>query len=169
MKKKTSAILAGIAATSISFTGLAAVNVGEGNYFTGGLYSNNISVGIRNIINTSNSNGSIAVAIGYENSAQNNGTSALGVMNKALGLYSIAVGYNNTAKGDHAAAFGTQNTTEAYYSSAMGYMNKAEGHSSSAVGFANQAAAVDSSAFGSMSRALGENLLYLVLIVKQKG
>ena len=97
----------------------------------------------------------------FKNITKDSTGNAVGLQNKAIGLYSTAMGASTTASGMFSTAIGTDVIASGQYSLALGYGTGASGQYSSAFGLENTASGDASIAIGRGNSALGSNSLAL--------
>lgn len=102
------------------------------------------------------SNGSYAIAMGYQANASNTYSFASGRSALARGYASVADGYTVSALGDYSAAFGANSFSNGSYGFSSGRQTHADGYASSAIGFNTISSGQYSYAGGYYSQTTGD-------------
>ena len=167
-KKVLASVLAGLALVG----GAVGGNVAHATVSTdGSINTEGSRIDIRANAKPVNSVGVNSIVLGYQNTTDNeDGTTALGANNQALGNSGLAVGNENYANGGAATAIGAGNEARAAATVALGNKNNANATSAVAVGNYNnqnytkgsntttpKQAGNYSTAVGSYNAALGDN------------
>ena len=167
-KKVLASVLAGLALVG----GAVGGNVAHATVSTdGSINTEGSRIDIRANAKPVNSVGVNSIVVGYQNTTDNeDGTTALGANNQALGNSGLAVGNENYANGGAATAIGAGNEARAAATVALGNKNNANATSAVAVGNYNnqnytkgtnqttpKQAGNYSTAVGSYNAALGDN------------
>lgn len=98
-----------------------------------------------------------SIALNQDNTASEEGATAIGGSNTASGFYSFAAGFNNNATGGNSSAFGVSTTASGSNAYALGDKGEASGDNSIAGGFDTTASGQNSLALGNVSQAKGTN------------
>ena len=167
-KKVLASVLAGLALVG----GAVGGNVAHATVSTdGSINTEGSRIDIRANAKPVNSVGVNSIVVGYQNTTDNeDGTTALGANNQALGNSGLAVGNENYANGGAATAIGAGNEARAAATVALGNKNNANATSAVAIGNYNnqnytkgsttttpKQAGNYSTAVGSYNAALGDN------------
>ena len=107
--------------------------------------------------NNSTASGETSIAMGYQTSATNTASIAMGNNSTASGITSTAIGNNSTASGETSIAMGFE--TEATHSAsiAMGYQTSSTEGASTAMGFKTTASGFGSTSLGYETIASGNS------------
>ena len=137
-----------------------------------GSYS--VAVGTGNETGSSTSSedyGWKAVALGFLNKAQTDGSIAIGSNNTSSKMYAIAMGYQNTAEGQQSVSIGYQTQAQGKNSISIGGRNVTEGETtvtdqniagseqSIAIGLSNKSTGVSAQTIGSSNVVNGKNAI----------
>ena len=167
-KKVLASVLAGLALVGGAVGGNVAHATVSGD---GSINTEGSRIDIRANAKPVNSVGVNSIVVGYQNTTDNeDGTTALGANNQALGNSGLAVGNENYANGGAATAIGAGNEARAAATVALGNKNNANATSAVAIGNYNnqnytkgsttttpKQAGNYSTAVGSYNAALGDN------------
>ena len=148
-KKALASVLAGLA--------MVAATAGTPVHADVALGGSSVNITPNNAYNGSNSVGSNSVAVGWQNTTDNNwGTIAIGAANTATENSAMALGNGNKATGGAAVAMGAYNQAKGRASVAIGNVSMASGEDSIAIGNrANSNPANQDRGSGQFSIAMG--------------